>query len=116
VLRLAIDPRIVRLAALYAGTEPATPALSSWAAFILVRVAKNEGGAPKIATQFVALAKQSEGSSADPKSQAALTRARSLRAVEYFGQSLGEPDLQWLKTQEDTGFDLLALRPFWIYR
>ena len=117
VLGLPIDVRISRLAALYVGTEPVTPALSSWAAFMLTRVAKQDKANPvKIATQFATLARQHERPESERNAQAGLIRARCLRAVEYFGQALKDPDRQWLKTQEDPGTDLLALRPDWIYR
>ncbi len=117
VLGLPIEARISRLAAIYVGTEPSTPALSSWSAFTLVRVAKQDmANSSKIASQFATLAKQHQRSESDRNAQSDLIGARSLRAVEYFGQPLNEPDRLWLKNQEDTGFDLLALRPVWIYQ
>lgn len=117
VLPLPLDARISRLTTLYAGTEPATPALVSWAAFTLVRVAKEDGGsAAKIAGQFASLATQHERPEGEPNASAALIRARCLRAVEFFGQALNEAELQWLTSQGDPGTDILALRPNWHYR
>jgi hypothetical protein len=114
---LPIDARISRLAALYLGTEPVTPALSSWAAFTLTRVAKQDNAnLVKIAAQFTTVARQHERPESERNAQFDLIRARCLRGVEYFGQGLSEPDRQWLKTQKDPGTDLLALRPYWSYR
>jgi hypothetical protein len=117
VAGLPIDGRISRLVALYLGTEPVTPALSSWAAFTLTRVAKQDSAnAIKIAAQFTNVARQHERPESERNAQFDLIRARCLRGVEYFGQGLSEPDHQWLKTQKDPGTDLLALRPNWSYR
>jgi hypothetical protein len=115
VLGLPTDERISRLVALYLGTEPATPALSSWAAFTLARVAKQDANAERMATQCSIVAKQHEGPESERNAQFALVRARSLRAVKFLGQKLSNSDQQWLKTQEDPGTDMLALRPHWIY-
>lgn len=117
VLGSPIDPRISRLAALYLGTEPATPALSQWAAFTLVRVAmQDNANAARIAAQFATVAKQHQRPDSKENAQFRLIRARCLRAVEFFGQTLSNEDRQWLVTQDDPGTDLLALRPNWSYR
>lgn len=115
VLNLATDARISRLAALYLGTEPATPALSTWAGFTLPRIGK-QVSAEKIAAHFATVAQQFQRPDDEGNAQAALRRARCLRAVEFFGKALNESDSQWLKTQKDAGTDLLALRPYWVYR
>jgi hypothetical protein len=117
VAGLPIAAQISRLAALYLGTEPATPALSSWAAFTLTRVAKQDNAnAVKISTQFTTVARQHERPESERNAQFDLIRARCLRGVEYFGQGLSAQDRQWLKMQNDPGTDLLALRPYWSYR
>jgi hypothetical protein len=76
VLGSPIQARISRLVALYLGTEPATPALSSWAAFTLVRVAKQDNAnAVRIAAQFGTVAKQHERPEGEENLQFALIRA-----------------------------------------
>lgn len=46
---------------------------------------------------------------------AILTRARCLRAAEFFGCTLDPDKSAWLAKQEDAGTDPLALRPDWEY-
>lgn len=117
ILGSAVDARISRLVALYLGTEPVTPALAAWAGFTLSRMGKQEQATKaKIAAQFAAAAKQHERTESERNAQLALVRARSLRAVEFFGGALSEPHSEWLKTQKDEGADLLALRPYWVYQ
>ena len=112
----AVEVRIPRLTALYVGTEPATPALSSWAAFKISRLAA-EGSpvAERIVRELITVEKQHDRPGSEQDARFTLIRARSLRAVEFIGQTLSEVDRYWLTAQEDSGTDLLALRANWIY-
>jgi hypothetical protein len=70
---------------------------------------------PLIARQFLSVAKGYEAAGRDANPQSALIRARSLRAVEFFGEKIDDASRQWLTAQTDPGTDLLALRPQWAY-
>ena len=86
-----------------ANTPEATPALSYWASMRLLRLGPNAAGpiAAEFSSQATALARPGQE----------LFRARALRATEFFGQALSEPDYDWLAGQPDTLTDPLVLRP-----
>ena len=77
-----------------------TPELSFWASMRLLRF--DASLRHQIGAGFLAQARSPD-----------LIRARGLRAAEYFGHPLPDPDRQWLASQEDTGTDPLVLRPDW---
>ena len=86
-----------------ANTPEATTALSYWASMRLLRLGPNAAGpiAAEFSSQATALARPGQE----------LFRARALRATEFFGQALSEPDYDWLAGQPDTLTDPLVLRP-----
>jgi len=86
-----------------AASPEATPELSYWASMRLLRLASTLRN--QIAAEFY------RGATISPRPGQDLFRARALRAAEYFGQALPEPDRRWLSGQPDTGTDPLVLRP-----
>jgi outer membrane PBP1 activator LpoA protein len=111
------DESIPRIELLYIGEAPdATPRLSDWAAMELVRVADpTRNYRARIAEEFVSISQRYPSVQGKQRTQAALFRARSLRAAAFFGHQLNEPDSSWLAKQPDAGSDPLALRPNWQY-
>ena len=102
----AVDPatQVKPLVALaLESTSESTPSLAFWASMRLLRLGPNVAGpiAAEFARQAAALARPGEE----------LFRARALRAAEFFGQALAEPDSEWLAGQPDTLVDPLVLRP-----
>ncbi len=82
-----------------------TPQLSNWASMRLLRLDATLRAL--IEREFYRASSGRAG--ANPGAD--LIRARALRAAEYFGYSLPEPDRAWLAGQPDTGTDPLVLRP-----
>jgi hypothetical protein len=125
--------RIASLAALYLGD---IRELNRWAGYRLIQIATaNADLGRQAAGAFLTLAESLPApagedaaaapadTDADPepdeaaedRREAALRRARCLRAAQFFGASLGKEQAEWLKAEEDAGTDLLALRPDWKY-
>ncbi len=88
-----------------ANVAESTPQLSYWASMRLLRLQPTLGA--QIAGEFYTVGSPPPGG--DPAAN--LTRARALRAAEYFGYPLPDPDRTWLAGQPDTGTDPLVLRP-----
>jgi hypothetical protein len=78
-----------------------SPQLSWWASMRLLRSPATLHN--QVAAEFYAAGSARPGE--------VLMRARGLRAAQYFGYGLPEPDSQWLAGQPDTGTDPLVLRP-----
>lgn len=106
--------RVSELCNLYlADSARATPAQSEWAAYKLVRL---DGALhPTVAREFLALADLNDKSDPPRQNLIDMSRARSLRAAQYFGAILEAPARGWLAKQKDIGADVLALRPDWEY-
>lgn len=86
-------------------TADSTPQLSYWASMRLLHMERTLSA--QIGGEFYI--SSSGGGGADPN--VALVRARALRAAEYFGHTLPEPDRAWLARQPDAGTDPIVLRP-----
>jgi hypothetical protein len=118
-LRTLTDPggRAARLLSLYLlEAKEATPRLSEWAAFALVRMAdENDATRAPIAGECLKAARRYVKTAPADQAEFDLNRAKALRAAVFFGQRLTEEDTAWLAAQEDAGTDLLALRPDWKY-
>ena len=121
--------RLAPLVELYLGeiTE-----LNEWAGYRLIQIAGQDAEARKgAAAAFLALAEklptpppeaaaapaddEEEDEAVADRREAAMRRARCLRAAQFFGAGLGQEQTAWLAAEEDAGTDLLALRPDWKY-
>lgn len=109
--------RAARLVALHLREpEQATPQLSYWAALSLIRTAGAQAAnRDPIIAECLKAAQRYDKTTATRQEEFDIGRATLLRAAVFFGHELGEEDRKWLETQEDSGADVLALRPEWDY-
>lgn len=104
--------QIAGLVALYLEDHPqGTRRLSEWAAFRLVRLPDRA----KVGAVFIEAAASHARVEPSRQKELDLTRARALRAAEFFEVSLSAEARAWLAARPDEGADLLALRPDWQY-
>ncbi len=111
------EQRIARLAAIYCDTDPQSDAeLIWWAAVTLVRLPDAENKlAPVIAARFLDIANEHDKEDKVLQPELDMTRACALRAAIFFDGEPGIRHRMWLNQQQDTGTDLLTLRPHWEY-
>lgn len=116
VLALAPPARSAKVGDFYLETAPeATPRLCEWAAWYAIRAATQPAERDALVAEFLKAAQRFEKTSDANRDEYNLARARALRAAELFGGKLPEEQAKWLKSQEDAGTDILALRPDWKY-